>query len=477
MTAALDARSAWASECLERERREGLVAALYTGLLIPAWIPLDALMEPARARQFAFLRLLAAGVSAAVFLRLRGPRTLAGVRAANAANFALTGLCVGLMLPQVEHFQAYVVGYSLFLWGAGALFTWPMWLAAGTALAHVSVLAALLALSGGVRHLDDLLSGGFYLVTTACMVLGFVAARRRTLRRAFQASLDLAQRNRELENTLGALRDTQARLVASEKLSALGRLLAGLSHEINNPVNVLQNNLDPVREHVAALLDLARGLERARPGDLPALQARCRELDLAFVAEDLADATGILRSAVERIRQVHRDLRTFIRGDEPESVISDLNEGLRATLALIGRRLPAGIRIDADLGRLPPVRMQPGQLNQVWHNLVQNAVDAVGAGGVITVRSRGVAEEVEVSVADTGPGVPSEVLPRLFEPFFTTKGVGAGTGLGLATCYQIVERHAGHISVDGTCAQGARFVVRLPAAAAPVTGSERLPVR
>ncbi|HZZ84717.1 MAG TPA: ATP-binding protein [Anaeromyxobacteraceae bacterium] len=464
MPACVDPPGAWVAECLERERREGIAAALCAGLLIPAWVPLDMLMEPARARQFAVLRLVGAAFSVAAFASLRRARTRAAVRATNAAHFVMTGLCVAVMLPQVEHFQAYVVGYSLFLWGAGALFTWPVWLAAGTALAHLSLLSLLILAAPARPHLDDLLSGGFYLVTTAAMVLGFVGARRRTLRRAFQASMELAQRHRELVTALESLRDTQARLVASEKQSALGRLLAGLSHEINNPVNVLQNNLDPVREHVGALVELARHVEGARPGELPALQARCRELDLAFVAEDLADATGIMRSAVERIRQVHRDLRAFIRGGEPESVVSDLNEGLQATLALIGRRLPAGIRIDADLGRLRPVRMQPGQLNQVWHNLVQNAVDAVGAGGVITVRSREIGSEVEVSVADTGPGVPAEVLPRLFEPFFTTKGVGVGTGLGLATCYQIVERHAGRIAVDPTCEAGARFVVRLPAA-------------
>ena len=175
----------------------------------------------------------------------------------------------------------------------------------------------------------------------------------------------------------------------------------------------------------------------------------------------------MMRAAMERVRQVHADLRAFIRGDAPGMVLGDPGEGLRATVALLSRGRAEGVHVEVDVGVLPCTCFQPGQLNQVWHNLIQNALDAVGDAGVVTVRARAVADRIEFTVADTGPGVPQEHQARLFEPFFTTKGVGKGTGLGLAMSYQIVERHGGALFLDGGAATGARFVVQLPVRALP----------
>jgi signal transduction histidine kinase len=180
------------------------------------------------------------------------------------------------------------------------------------------------------------------------------------------------------------------------------------------------------------------------------------------MSDDLRDATETMRAAIDRIRQIHGDLRAFIRGGAPEMRAGDVNEGLRSTVALVTRRAPEELRVDLSLEELPETTFQPGQLNQLWHNLLQNAIDAVGARGRVTVRSRVDRGAVEVSVADDGPGVPEADRARLFEPFFTTKEVGKGTGLGLATCYQIVERHGGTIALDAEHRPGARFVVRLP---------------
>jgi two-component system NtrC family sensor kinase len=291
--------------------------------------------------------------------------------------------------------------------------------------------------------------------------------RYRMVREAFAVSHQLAMRNADVERTLAQLREAQARLVASEKLSALGRLLAGLSHEINNPLNVLQNNLDPLRASVDGLLDLARAASSATPPDLPTLRRRCAELDVEATARDVEDAAEMMRAAMGRVRQVHSDLRAFIRGDAPGMVLEDPGGGLRATAALLSRRLPDGVRVEVDVAPLPRTSCQPGQLNQVWHNLIQNALDAVGGAGTVSVRARAVADGIEVMVSDTGPGVPTEHQARLFEPFFTTKGLGKGTGLGLAMSYQIVERHGGAMFLDGGYTAGARFVIRLPVRVVP----------
>ena len=141
--------------------------------------------------------------------------------------------------------------------------------------------------------------------------------------------------------------------------------------------------------------------------------------------------------------------------------------GILATAALLSRRLPERVRVELDVGPLPRTTFQPGQLNQVWHNLIQNALDAVGDAGTVAVRARAVADRIEVTVADSGPGVAQEHQARLFEPFFTTKGLGKGTGLGLAMSYQIVERHGGAMFLDGGYTGGARFVIRLPVRVRP----------
>jgi two-component system, NtrC family, sensor kinase len=178
-----------------------------------------------------------------------------------------------------------------------------------------------------------------------------------------------------------------------------------------------------------------------------------------------------MEGAIGRMRQIHHDLRTFIRGDTPEHVLGDVNEGLRATVALLSRRIPSDLQLELALDELPRISFQPGQLNQVWHNLVQNAFDALGKQGRVAIRALCDGDVIEVSIADDGPGVAPEHRGRLFEPFFTTKPIGQGTGLGLATSYQIVARHGGTLSLDPEHHPGARFVVRLPIASAEAAAS------
>lgn len=465
--ATLDFAARWEASSLTRERSEAITAVLFTGTLVPLWIAFDAFLEPELLETFTVMRLVATAAAWGVLPVLRRARTVSTLRAWMTAEVALSGATIALMLPHVRHFPAYVFGFSLYFWGMGAVLSWPARWSVGLFGWLLGVMSAGFLAWPEMRSPADYVAVGFYVGSAAVVATIMNYIRHRMVREAFAVSHQLAMRNADVERTLEQLREAQARLVASEKLSALGRLLAGLSHEINNPLNVLQNNLDPLRASVDGLLGIARVAGAATPSDLPALRQRCDALGVETTARDVQEAADMMRAAMGRVRQVHSDLRAFIRGDAPGMVLEDPGTGIRATAALLSRRLPERVRVELDVAPLPRTTFQPGQLNQVWHNLIQNALDAVGDAGTVAVRARAVADRIEVTIADSGPGVAQEHQARLFEPFFTTKGLGKGTGLGLAMSYQIVERHGGAMFLDGGYTGGARFVIRLPVRVGP----------
>jgi signal transduction histidine kinase len=399
--------------------------------------------------------LIFAGAFIAV-LAARRPRT---IRIAMWIACGTTSPLVAMMFPQVDHFWPYMSGYTGYLWGP-MLLTVPLRYTAPLTLWHIGAAAIGMAYTPHLV-LGDYLGAAFLLALAGCLTAAAAYTRSRAFRSAFESAHELSDRNRDLERTMAELRDTQARLVAHEKLSALGRMLAGLSHEINNPVNIVKNNLEPVREHFDAMLAVLTCAREATAADVNAAWD-AHELD--WRREDLGDALRSMHEAVAHIQEVHGDLRAFIRGDVREKRVANINDGLRATVGLLRRRLPNHVAVELFLDDLRPITCHPGELNQVWLNLVQNALDAVGARGRVVVRSRAVADDVfEVTVTDDGPGIDPEFRARLFEPFATTKDPGRGTGLGLATSYQIVQRHGGRIFVDDTCTTGASFAVQLPA--------------
>ncbi|HEU4407018.1 MAG TPA: ATP-binding protein [Polyangiaceae bacterium] len=287
-------------------------------------------------------------------------------------------------------------------------------------------------------------------------------------------SAALAGRNRELERLVAErtreLTRAQAEIARAEKLSALGRVLAQLSHELNNPINVVWNNVDPLRQYVDAMVAMLSAYRegcRALPDAGAALERTWREAELDFVVPDAAAALSVIATAAARVRDLQADLAAFLRGDDGEKQRRDLNEDLRATVAMVASSLPGGVRVEAAYGPLPPVEYEPGRMNQVFLNLLQNAAYAVGGAGRIAVRTWAEGGAVRVEVADDGPGVPEALRERIFEPFFTTKPVGRGTGLGLSICRQIVvELHGGELTVGAAQPRGASFVITLPAAGA-----------
>jgi signal transduction histidine kinase len=261
--------------------------------------------------------------------------------------------------------------------------------------------------------------------------------------RVRERTAELRAANAQLTQTLAQLRAAQAQLVQSEKMAALGSLVAGLAHEINTPLGAITSNTDAV----------VRGLGKLR-ADVPAGRA-----DVWRLVDELL---GINAEACRRISVIVTNLRTFARLDEAEWKTADMREGMDSTLALVEHLHRGRIEIVRDYAAVPPIACHPGQLNQVFMNLLVNAIQAIDGPGTIRVRLAVEGRHLKVEVEDTGAGIAPAHLGRVFDPGFTTKGVGVGTGLGLAICHRIVEAHAGTIGVTSRPGAGSTFTVRLP---------------
>jgi signal transduction histidine kinase len=261
-------------------------------------------------------------------------------------------------------------------------------------------------------------------------------------------------RTAELERANRELRETQAQLVQSEKMASLGMLVAGVAHEINTPIGSISANTDLVRRTARIVK------ERIEAEDVSAELAKDPKLRRAVEALQQASETEVL--ACQRINAIVRSLRNFARLDESEEKRVNLHEGIDSTLTLLAHELGTDVEVVKSYGDLPNVVCFPSQLNQVFMNLLNNAIFAVGGKGTITITTAREGDHVVLRFADTGAGIPSENLKRIFDPGFTTKGVGVGTGLGLAICYRIVQDHRGTIEVRSEVGKGTEFTVRLP---------------
>lgn len=302
-----------------------------------------------------------------------------------------------------------------------------------------------------------------------------------------QASFDeleqrVDERTEELTNTLQHLKQSQLRLVQSEKMSSLGQLVAGVAHEINNPVNFIHGNLSYINSYTRDLLNLIHLYDKHLPAPPPEIQETIAAIELDFLEEDLAKVLQSMRMGTDRIRDIVRSLRNFSRLDEAEVKDIDIHEGIDSTLIILQNRFKARfdrpeIQIIKQYGPLPLIECYAGQLNQVFMNILSNSVDALDERDTkrtaeemkanpskIWIATENIGKaRIAIHISDNGPGISEAVQSYIFDPFFTTKSVGKGTGLGLSISYQIVtERHNGKLGCESTVEQGTRFSIEIP---------------
>lgn len=303
-------------------------------------------------------------------------------------------------------------------------------------------------------------------------------------------TVELEQKNTELQTALQLLRSQQMQLIQAEKMSSLGQLMAGIAHEINNPVNFIHGNLDHLTAYIEDLLELVQ-LYRSHYPEVPKIRHQIEVIDLEFLQQDVSKILQSLQIGATRIREIVLSMRTFSRMDEAGYKTTDIHQGIDSTLLILQHRLKARdnyaeITVVKNYGILPEIECYPGQLNQVFMNILTNAIDAINADRFDSIQSDKVAypqkassqitittlmtqsiadqaESVIITIADNGCGILESIQPQVFDPFFTTKPVGQGTGLGMSISYQIItDKHHGKLTCHSQPGVGTAFTILLP---------------
>jgi len=290
------------------------------------------------------------------------------------------------------------------------------------------------------------------------------------------------EKARDLESALLELRSTQTQLIQTEKMSSLGQLVAGIAHEINNPVNFIYANIDYLNQYTKQLLDLVTLYEHEYPEPNSKIVDRIQEIDLDFMAEDLRKLVGSMQVGTDRIRQIVLSLRNFSRLDESAMKPVDIHAGIESTLLILQHRLKSRdsrseIEVIKEFGKLPLVECYASQLNQVFMNIIANGIDAIeeryqklsvpqsetNPGRIAICTGVTSQNTVRVEISDNGTGIPEGIVDRIFNPFFTTKAVGKGTGLGMSIAHSIVvEKHKGKIDCISSIGCGTTFKIEIP---------------
>lgn len=285
--------------------------------------------------------------------------------------------------------------------------------------------------------------------------------------RVEQRTRDLNEKNIQLNNALDTLKQAEAQLIQSEKMSSLGVLTAGIAHEINNPVNFISANIGPLKNDIEDIVQLLNKYGEITPETLikEKLQEIAKysdDIDLPFTLQETHNLLNGIEEGARRTANIVKDLRTFSRLDEGEKKHVNIHENIDSTLTLLHNQFRDRITINKNYGDIPEVECFPGKINQVFMNILTNAAHAIPEQGEITITTSRRNDHILISIRDTGTGMSKEAIARIFEPFFTTKPVGEGTGLGLSISYSIIQEHHGTISINSVKGKGSEFIITLP---------------
>ncbi len=289
-----------------------------------------------------------------------------------------------------------------------------------------------------------------------------------------ERTMELKQTNTELGKTLDDLKSAQSLLVESEKMASLGQLTAGIAHEINNPINFVTSNIKPLKRDVDMLLEMLGKIELLSVQDLSSTEKQGKiveiksEIDFDYLKTEIDYLLKGIKEGSSRTAEIVKGLRVFSRLDEDDLKSADINEGIDSTITILNNLLNTKIEVKKEYGSIPLIDCYPGKLNQVFLNIILNAIQAIktkfgdNEGGIVKITTKADEEHLFIIISDNGTGMTETTKQKLYEPFYTTKKVGEGTGLGLSIVYNILKKHNGNILVHSTLEEGTEFIIQIP---------------